>query len=694
MKREIGSFVRRLRQDEKGAVIVVVSVMIVALIGLAALAVDVGNLVYSKRMLQATTDLAAEAGASVIFGPNSATAAAIAYSAESTKNNVQSGSAVTMPSGYPKLVAVNGTATGGCPTTIAELVSYPACIQTGLNSTSSGGCTNTGGCNAIVVEQQITVSPILEQVFGMGAVTLTATSLAVGKGGALPPLNIMMIIDNSESMSSTHETGTTCGGISNPTKIQCALSGVQTLLTELWPTQDQVGIMVFPGLANTTSVTNDIGCATPKTTCTSPSTCSIEMTSYNNSPIYQLVSPTNSGGGSTNSYCSVSQGNCGSSTALSTSSPIVSATCQSGMLLGQSTTASCGSCAGEQVQGGEGTYFADAITQAQATLVATNKTGVCATLSCQNVIILLSDGGAGNAGDAEGGTANTSIEALAGSTTLTFASVPTYVVAGSTVADNTNTSAIPKGTTVVSATGTTVTLSALVSNLGTAPTSAATSNTATLTFASGAPPAGLAQGASVADSTIASAIPAGTTVTAVVTGGGRRSTCVSGSTCVTLSANVTVAKGDTIAFGFVGQRDQIAFSSNNQCNDAIAAAHKAANAGTWVYAIAYGSGLGDPQADTVANVSDYTSCSDTETPKVNSCYTMSQIASSPGAIPDPSRFYSDPMAGGTTPSPSQYCVSPANPSATSVPSIFSNIANNLTHTLLVGCGTTAAGGSC
>ena len=46
---------------------------------------------------------------------------------------------------------------------------------------------------------------------------------------------------------------------------------------------------------------------------------------------------------------------------------------------------------------GEGTYYAGAINAAQAALVATNKTGVCANLNCQNVIILLSDGGAGNA---------------------------------------------------------------------------------------------------------------------------------------------------------------------------------------------------------------------------------------------------------------------------------------------------------
>ena len=86
---------------------------------------------------------------------------------------------------------------------------------------------------------------------------------------------------------------------------------------------------------------------------------------------------------------------------------------------------------------------------------------------------------------------------------------------------------------------------------------------------------------------------------------------------VTLSAPVIgkgVKSGDTITFG-----------TNNQCNELITAAQNAAKAGTWVYSIAYGSGLTDSQADTVANNSDFSSCSDTETPPVNSCYTMSKL---------------------------------------------------------------------
>jgi hypothetical protein len=313
---------------------------------------------------------------------------------------------------------------------------------------------------------------------------------------------------------------------------------------------------------------------------------------------------------------------------------------------------------------------------------------------------LLSDGGAGNGGTLA--TLQAAIAAPAGSTTLTFKStVPADVIVGTSVADTTSpdTGVIPALSQVSALpTSTTVTLSNPVTAIVTVNTDAPTkAGNAVLEFSSTKFPTSVAAGMPLVDNTTASVIPAGTTVILVTTGGARGSTCPSKTTCVTLSGGVTgagVQSGDAIAFGGVEVNDSITFGKNNQCNEAITAAQNAAKAGTWVYAIAYGSGLGDFQADTVANNSDFSSCSDTETPLVNSCYTMSQIASSPGAVPDPSRFYSDPMAGGTTPNPSQYCVSPGNPSATNVPAIFSAIGYSLTHTLLVGCGTTAAGGYC
>lgn len=727
MSSNIASFLRRLRSDESGAVAVLVAISIVALLGLTALAVDLGNLVYAQRRLQATTDMAALAGAQVIFNPSvSAVTTATNFSAVTGNQNVQAGLTVTMASGYPKLE---------CLTTTQEIL--------GLQCTPSTGTLNPTA-NAIEVQQQATVPLIFKNWFGVGSITLTAGAKASAKFGALPPLNIMFVIDNTSSMNNTDPTGTTCGGIANATRIQCALAGVQTLLAELWPNQDQAGLMVFPGVLNpsngntsngASSVANDVTCSSSvKSTCDySGTTCGdIEIVSYSSSPVYQLVTPTNSGGGSTNSFCSVSTGSCGTSTSLSTSSPVVSASCQSGMTQGAT---SCGTCAGEQVKGGEGTYYAGAITAAQSTLVSTQHTGICASQNCQNVMILLSDGGAGNASTLA--SLATSAATPAGQNTLYFASssvsagamaaiVPgtsvadttspdtatipagtsvvstttvsgtyevvlsanvvgaetyatdaatpygtailhfastTGVTTGMAVSDITNPSAIPAGTTVSSTTSTTVTISKNVGDGLELTTNAATTNNNVLFFGSST---GVAVGMSVSDITHSSDIPSGTTVTGLL----GAHVIISNKVTVPSGDSISfggVANGDTISFGGVTKGDTITFGTNNQCHEAITAAQNATNAGTWVYSIAYGS------AGTVANTTELSpnssSCSDTETPPINSCYTMYSIASTP------SKFYSDPM-GGT-------CVSPQNPSYTTLPNIFAAIGTSLQYAQII-----------
>ena len=108
MKREIASFVRRLREDESGAVMVLVAISIVALLGLTALAIDLGNLYYAQQRLQATTDIAALAAALDINHGAAGTAKTTAqtYGAASGGLNVQPGLTVTMPT--PVLKCLGG----------------------------------------------------------------------------------------------------------------------------------------------------------------------------------------------------------------------------------------------------------------------------------------------------------------------------------------------------------------------------------------------------------------------------------------------------------------------------------------------------------------------------------------------------------------------------------------------------------
>jgi Flp pilus assembly protein TadG len=664
MKREIRSVVRRLRRDERGAVIVLVAFMIIGVIGLGAMAVDVGNLVYVQSELQAITDAAAQAGAAVIpcgnaggrgnnFGncaANSAITAATAYSGVVGSKNAQSNLNITMVSGYPQLT---------CNTTYANSAGVQCTASTAPNPNA----------NEIIVKEQAEVPFLLGQVFGFGTVTLTATSYA-SKGGGLPPMHIMVVVDNTGSMSTTNDPTTTCGGRTNQTKLECALWGVQTMLAELWPTQDEVGMMVFPPLSNSTSASNDASCSTSKTiktTCavTPNNQCTtqpIVIEPYSDTSATYLVAPL------ANNYKS-------SNTATTLeSSTLVNATCQPNSQLSQvnsfgiTVTYSCGTCTGVQAPGGESTYLASAIQAAMTTLcptyIAGSNNNNCTGTGWQDVIIVLSDGGAGNASTL--GQLGASQLAPIGTYVLTFSStVPAAFISGTSVADLTTNStigtndtlAIPAGAYVMSTSGNTVTLSQPVAATAYAQTNAATSSGANLQFLTSSLPTSVKVGMGITDTN--NAIPVTPTPYTIKT-----ITKSGSNTIVQLSAPVAapVASGAFILFGGVQTGDTISFGGNNQCNEAIIQAQDAAQAGAWVYAIAYQS-YTNPAPN-------QNSCSDVETApiaNVSSCQTMQNIANSPGNYPDESKFFSDPM--GLSPA----CTSSVNGTTTSLGTIFSSL---------------------
>jgi hypothetical protein len=634
MKRELGWSFRRLREDESGAVIVVVAIMITALIGLAALAIDIGNLAYTQRRLQATADMAALAGAAEIGCTTCASGtentAANLYSGTAGSKNAQPNLTITMVSGYPK---------GRC------LTGFGANSGVFYNA-HTGACTGLDGYNAMEVQEQATVPFTLGQVFGFGPVTLTATSLAGASGtGGLPAMNIMIVLDTTASMNDadTNGSSSTCG-VSNPTRIQCATFGVRTLLNELLPTMDQVGLMVFPQVS-TGTVSDDYSCS-------SSAIPTVEPYSTTSGATYQIIS-------SSDNYRASN-----SSSTLSGSSQLANAAGYSGT----------GSCAGVKSKGGEGTYYAGVINAAQAALVATDTTGVCATQKCQNVIIFLSDGGAGNASTLASMTAN-QITAPGGTTLYLSSAVPSDVIPGSSVADTTtnDSSVIAGGTQVVSVSGSSVVISSGVGIPVNTSTSTTTGGT-TLQFASSSFPSSVVAGMAVADITATTnPIPSTATVTSVTTGGTHGSTCPASTTCVAISAAVTrtVSSGDTIKFGHVASGDTITFGTNNQCHEAITAAQNAADAGTWVYSIAYGSSTAlSPNSN---------SCSDNEYPAISSCYTMgggeTQDPPIQGIASDSTKFYSDGSGGSGT------C--PSSNTASDLGTIFQSIGNSLSYSALL-----------
>ena len=338
------SIARRLIGDERGLALPLVAMAIPVIFGTTALAVDYGYVLQVQNTLQFKTDAAALAGAQgLVDGTYSARAKL--YSASAAAGGVNTISGITVPT---------PTITTRCSTTLANA---------GISCSGSGS-------NVVVVTQTAKVPLFFGSALHFGPMTVTTTSTAAPGGGIYPNLNIMILLDNTQSMT---QTDPNCGG---KTKVACAMAGVQGFLAKLSPSVDYVGIEVFPGVTSA-SAQYDV------------SNCS----SHSVTPVEYGVSGF-SGSSPTDTYTIVglatcttgTSGNCyrtsNGATGLNSSNSVVKA-------VGTSSTAGC-----MKVVGGEGTYYADAINQAQSKLAAFKTSLGSAGANSQNVMILWSDGDA------------------------------------------------------------------------------------------------------------------------------------------------------------------------------------------------------------------------------------------------------------------------------------------------------------
>jgi hypothetical protein len=370
MKPNKESRARRKRDGQRGQVIVLVPIILVALLGAAAFGIDMGNLYTCQQELNAATQASALAGAAAITSPTlTATTVATQYSAVTGNLNAHANlQNAAMVSGYPKLSCL--TSTG-----------LPACFAPASSPASAA-------VNAITVQEQATVNFFFARAFGMKSMTIMATATAVAAGGTYgtyKPYNIMLILDTTSSMTTNDAD---CGNI---TQEACALGGVRTLLGELDPCPttlatcpspntkpvDEFGLFVFPGLCSSTNAGVTTANCPNDTTYSNPpvanstyasydydcSPTNPPISSYNNDPAY-LVLPLQSDYRTSDTNA-----------ALNTASNIVIA-------------AGGGCSAGVQAPGGKGTFYAGAIIAAQNYLAANTRANV------QNVMILLSDGDA------------------------------------------------------------------------------------------------------------------------------------------------------------------------------------------------------------------------------------------------------------------------------------------------------------
>lgn len=351
------SFLRRASGKERGQVLIIMAGILLAMMGVAGLTIDAARIYVSYRQLQSSTDAAALAGAGALPNSNAATVAS-KYSGQSGSLNAYSNlPTVTPVSGYPLL---------GCePAKYEATIPLPPCP------------------NLIQVRQQVTVPTYFIALFGTPKVTLTAVATGAMRGASRSPYNVAVVLDSTASMN---DNDSNCGN----TRIACALSGVQTFLQALSPCSsslgsnpgcgsatnnssggganvssavDRVSLFTFPAVSTTTAP-DDYNCgrSTPAIvpyTYPFPSTSTYQIVNFSSD--YRTSVP---------------------STTLNGSSDIVDA------VGGKS---GCGI----QAIGGEGTYFAQAITQAQAALVSEQSTLVSQGITgTQNVMVIVSDGDA------------------------------------------------------------------------------------------------------------------------------------------------------------------------------------------------------------------------------------------------------------------------------------------------------------
>lgn len=315
---------RGLFRDRKGATLAIVAAMVPVGLGLAGLTVDVGRALAARQSLQSSTQAAAMAGAHALGAANANTTTVTAAISSFTSANPLTN--VTVTNTTPTLVCATATA------------SLPSC--------------NANAANAVTVTRTGTVSTFFLNAFGRSSLTLTATATAAKAGGTAKPLNVMFVLDATGSMDSG-DGGCTVPGIRNPSRWQCALYSVQSVLKVMPTSLDKVGLMIFPGLASQYSPTSH--------PCPSMPNSAPYLSANVKYQIHTTLDSTyNNGDG-----------------ALVHSSPMIQA-------VGSYPTNNGGLTPCVSNRGGQGSYAAEVITKAHNALPVVAGT--------QNVIIFLSDG--------------------------------------------------------------------------------------------------------------------------------------------------------------------------------------------------------------------------------------------------------------------------------------------------------------
>jgi len=199
-------------------------IAMVALLALAAFAIDVGYAYYAHRSLQASADAAALAGAQKLPDAGEAKITAQEYGTSSIGKNQ-----------LKNIGTVSETITTKC------LTSLPGCDP----------------ANAVVAEESAQVPTFFARVLGVSSFTIKAKATACSYCG-VKPLDIMVVVDRTGSMCMDH-AGNNDPACTDMNKEKAAL---KEFLGFLEPARQRVGLAVFPpatsiaGRCNTPSDSN------------------------------------------------------------------------------------------------------------------------------------------------------------------------------------------------------------------------------------------------------------------------------------------------------------------------------------------------------------------------------------------------------------------------------------------------------
>jgi len=376
---------RRLLKGDRGQTAAVLAVVMFALLALSAAGVETGHVYYAFRLLQASTNSAALAAAQGMpdIGTSGSTTAGTAW------GNLVIYSSQTGEKNATRMLQSDAiTAKFYCATSITGA---PFNIGCQTPPSGEGSCTTGSTCNAVTATQTAKVNLWFGGVVGIRTMNLVAQATAAMRGGLHLPYNIAMIVDTTNSMTSTAPSADGCG--TNATQIQCAISGALDMLESMYPCvgsastscsstsnyADAVSLFVFPAVA--------AGSTSKDTTCPSSNPPTVPYAFPNVTPgsSQNLILPTTGTDAGTYQIVSWNQ------TYKSTNG---SSTLQSSDPLAVAVGAGGGSCQGLQAPGGQGTYYAQVIYAAQAALIAQQTAESKKGYETSNVLIILSDGDA------------------------------------------------------------------------------------------------------------------------------------------------------------------------------------------------------------------------------------------------------------------------------------------------------------